>query len=155
MRLFHGVSLTLACFLLPSLAHTQVVQLPQVKNAGGASVPSSAAVLVDSTGAAHSSSNPLPVTAVAPTYTVQNITSLSAGQAAGTAPILAANTNRRGLIIVPPADCRLKITNDGSTATGYPLYANAPNEIYLPGVPANALYIVGLSAGVTITIWEG
>lgn len=85
------------------------------------------------------------------TLTDDSIASLSAGQAAGTSVILAANTSRRALVIDPPADCLLTFTSGGTT--GYRLFANVPNGV--TPVPTNALYISGLAAGQAVTILEG
>lgn len=91
-----------------------------------------------------------PIAGVA--YADVSIASLSAGQAAGTATVLAANANRKSLMINPPADCFLAI---GSGATGgYPLFADVPNQITGQDCPTNALYIGGLSAAASVVIWE-
>lgn len=75
---------------------------------------------------------------------------LSAEQAAATAPLLARNDLRRVLVVVPPADAFLRI---GSTDS-YPLYAGVPNEFEGARCPTNALYVTELSEGDALTIWE-
>jgi hypothetical protein len=82
-----------------------------------------------------------------------SINSLSANQAAGTQAIVAANAGRKTLMLNPPADCVLTITS-GATK-GRPLFGNVPNAIAGPECPTNALFVSGLSAGQTLTIWEG
>lgn len=86
-------------------------------------------------------------------FTDTSITSLSAGQAAGTSAVLAANSARASLKIVPPADCYLAVAS-GKTA-GVPLYGGVENTFEGNGCPANALYLVGLPAGASVMIWEG
>lgn len=82
----------------------------------------------------------------------QSITSLSSGQAAGTSTVLAANTDRTALKIVPPIDCFLAVAS-GQT-TGIPLYGEIENTFEGNGCPTNALYIVGLTAAAAVLIWE-
>jgi hypothetical protein len=102
---------------------------------------------------AASAATPLPVGAPGTAYTDASIASLSAGQAAHTATVLAANANRKALMINPPADCILTIAT--AATAGWPLFANVPNTIVGQECPTNALYLVGLSAGAAVTIWEG
>lgn len=78
---------------------------------------------------------------------------LSADQAAGHVPVLAANPLRKSLMIVPPAACTLLIGPDGQT--GYPLLGLTPNALVTPLCPANAIYLRDLAAGANVTIWEG
>lgn len=86
-------------------------------------------------------------------YTDKSVASLSAGQAAGTLAVLAANPNRRALMINPSADCQLTI---GAGATrGWKLFGNLPNTITGQECPADDIFIIGLTAGATVTIWEG
>jgi len=84
-------------------------------------------------------------------FTNQSVASLSAGQAAGTTEILAANANRKALKIVPPADCTLRI---GATGAGIPLFGGVANEFSGGDCPTNALFVTGLTAGVAVTVWE-
>lgn len=84
-------------------------------------------------------------------FTDRSVGSLSAGQAAGTAEILAANPNRKALKIVPPADCTLKISNGGA---GIPMFGGVANEFSGGDCPTNALYVTGLSVGVAVAVWE-
>lgn len=85
-------------------------------------------------------------------FASQSIASLSAGQAAGTSAILAANANRTAIKIVPPADCTLAIASGASV--GIPLFGGVANEFSGGDCPTNALYVTGLTAGAAITIWE-
>lgn len=55
--LYLAGAIALAC--APTMASAQTATLPQVKNAGGANVPSQGALLIDSTGAAIGPGNPL------------------------------------------------------------------------------------------------
>jgi hypothetical protein len=82
-----------------------------------------------------------------------SVASLTAGQAAGTSIVLAANTARSALKIVPPADCYLAVA-PGKTA-GIPLYGGVQNTFEGNGCPTNALYLIGLSPGGAVMIWEG
>ncbi len=84
-----------------------------------------------------------------------SIAALTAGQAAGTDPILAANANRSAIKIVPPADCLLRTVSGGSGVGGIPLFGGVPNEFSGQSCPMGALYITGLAAGAALTIWEG
>lgn len=97
--------------------------------------------------------NPLPALAPAALYADASIATLSADKAAGTEPVLPPNPARRGVMIVPPVDCRLTLAP--GAAGGWPLFAGVPNSIAAPEVPANALYLAGLPAGASVTIWEG
>jgi hypothetical protein len=85
-------------------------------------------------------------------YTEQSIPALSAGQAAGTSTVLAANADRKALMIVPPANCALSI--ESGAAGGWPLFGGVPNTISGQECPLNALYLVGLAADAAVTIWE-
>jgi hypothetical protein len=85
---------------------------------------------------------------IAPTYTDHSIASLSAGQAAGAAAVIAANPDRRNVKIVPPADCVVRIASGG--VGGIPIFAGVANDIPL----ANALFVTGLPAGVALTLLE-
>ena len=84
-----------------------------------------------------------------------SIPALSAGQADGTAPILAANDDRTAIKIVPPADCFLRVVSGGSGVGGIPLFGGVSNDFSGHDCPMGALYITGLSAGAALTIWEG
>lgn len=85
-------------------------------------------------------------------YADHSVSSLSAGQAAGTTTVLAANSARKALMINPPADCFLAIA--GGATAGWPLFANVPNLISGQECPSNALFVVGLSTAAILTIWE-
>lgn len=84
-----------------------------------------------------------------------SIASMSAGQAAGTATILAANDDRTAIKIVPPSDCFLRVVSGGSGVGGIPLFGGVPNEFSGHDCPMGALYITGLATGAALTIWEG
>lgn len=83
-----------------------------------------------------------------------SVASLSAGQAAGTTTVLAANASRKALMVNPPADCTLLIASAAGSTQGYPLFGNVPNTITGQECPTNALYVYGLSAANALTIWE-
>lgn len=101
-----------------------------------------------------SSANPIPMGFVAAAYVDRTVASLSAGQAAGTSVVLAANPARRGLMINPPIDCTLLISAASGTPRGWPLFANVPNTIVGQECPTNDIYIYGLTAGQVLAIWE-
>ncbi len=98
-----------------------------------------------------------PFVAALPTTfaSTSSIPSLTANQAAGTAPILAANPNRTAIKIVPPADCLLRVVSGGSGVGGIPLFGGVPNDFSGQDCPMGALYITGLATGAALTIWEG
>lgn len=96
--------------------------------------------------------HPLPSGGYAQSYADRSVTSLSSGQAAATTPLLAANASRQALMIVPPIDCTLTLISGGST--GQPLYGGVANRMLGQECPSNDLYISGLSAGASVTIWE-
>ncbi|MEO6217773.1 MAG: hypothetical protein ABIO86_17225 [Sphingomonas sp.] len=81
-----------------------------------------------------------------------SIASLSAAQAAGTAAIRPANPMRDVIMINPPIDCTLTLAP--GVTTGMPLFGGVPNSFEGQLCPSNALYIVGLGAGVAVSIWE-
>ncbi|PHP21359.1 hypothetical protein CG471_01970 [Sphingobium sp. IP1] len=85
-------------------------------------------------------------------YTDVSVASLSAGQAAGTTSVIAANAARKGIKIIPPSDCILKIVS-GATG-GVPLFGGVANDFSGPECPINALYLSGLLLGAAVTIWE-
>lgn len=85
-------------------------------------------------------------------FTDASIPSLSAGQAAGTTAILAANTSRTALKIVPPADCTLTIS--AASTVGIPLYGGVENTFEGGSCPTNDLFVRGLSVSAALTIWE-
>lgn len=97
--------------------------------------------------------NGFPVAPVGLPYTQTPVT-LTANQAAGTDPILAANPNRQGLKLVVPADCGVA-TASGATI-GLPAFAGVAWERSGPECPTNAIYVVGgsLSTGAVVGIWE-
>lgn len=82
----------------------------------------------------------------------RSIVALTAQQAAGTDPVLAANPARRALQIVPPAACMLRLAS--GAAGGVPLRGDQPNQLAGPSCPTNALYVTGLAAGALLTILE-
>lgn len=86
------------------------------------------------------------------TYADVSVASLTSGQAAGTNAVIGVNASRKALAINPPADCILRLS--GSAAAGMPLYGGIPNVFVGPECPTNALFISGLSAGQSVTIWE-
>jgi hypothetical protein len=86
------------------------------------------------------------------TYADVSIASMTANQAAGTDPARAANAARRALMINPPSDCMLAIA-PGATR-GWPLFANVPNTIVGQECPTNVLYLIGLTTGAAVSIWE-
>lgn len=104
-------------------------------------------------GGSGSVSSPIVSRAPGTLYTDVSVASLSAGQAAGTSTIIAANANRKSLMVNPPADCFLAISS-GATA-GWPLFAGVPNIITGQECPTNALYVDGLTAATALTVWEG
>lgn len=67
-------------------------------------------------------------------------------------PVLTSNASRRALKIVPPADCLLTLSS--GAAMGLPLYGGVDNTLEGNECPENTLYITGLTAGVSILIWE-
>lgn len=85
---------------------------------------------------------------------------LNAGQAAGTAPVLAANPNRTTLILgnIQTTNARFDVA-DTSGGFGMPLPgqsilqlgAGSPNW---PACPTDAIYIGGLALNDKITLWE-
>lgn len=81
---------------------------------------------------------------------------LSAGQAAGTASVLAENTTRAALILCNASanNMYLQLATGGSTTTGVAL---KPGETISFGmgspVPTNVLFVVG-TASDRLTIWE-
>jgi len=92
---------------------------------------------------------------------VETKVDLTAGQAAGTDPILAADTStggniRRAVVFGNPnaADCNLHLTAGAAHNTGMPVsgYDTASFDIQLPGLD-NALYVTGLAAGNFVTLW--
>jgi len=95
--------------------------------------------------------NGYPVAASGLEYVSVSIASLSAGQAAGTTAILPAKA-RRALKIVPPVDCTLTLAADQTA--GIPLYGGVSNELTGGDCPTNQLFVRGLSAGATLTLWE-
>lgn len=85
-------------------------------------------------------------------YSVTQIT-LTADQAAGTDPILGANSNRDALIVGVDGDCYL--TGKSGHTRGWPLISGIPNIIGEGGLcPQNQLWISGLVAGSIVSIWE-
>lgn len=87
---------------------------------------------------------------------------LTAGQAAGTAPILEADTatgggNRAAVIFGNPGltACNLHLSSGATHGTGMPVDAasTASFDKELPGL-GNALYVTGLAEGDFVVIWE-
>jgi hypothetical protein len=89
---------------------------------------------------------------------IRTAVALSAGQAAGTTAILAANPNRTSLTIGndTATDAKVDVV-DASGGYGMPL----PTKGVLgfggrggPICPTDAIFIMGLAAGDKVTIWE-
>lgn len=86
---------------------------------------------------------------------------LSAAQAAGTSPVLAANPNRTVLVIgnIQATDARVDVA-DTSGGFGLPLPQKSTlmfggsGNAYSPSCPTDAIYVGGLSAGDKLTFWE-
>ncbi|QCW21981.1 hypothetical protein JessAGP_051c [Caulobacter phage Jess A] len=87
---------------------------------------------------------------------------LSAGQAAGTEAILAAEPgsgagNRVAVVFGNPnaTMCNLHLSDSETHGTGLPVagYSTASFNRDLPGL-GNALYVTGLTAGNVVVIWE-
>lgn len=131
--------------------------MPSPIQAPGGFVPQEATSFAATDGTAQtvSAATPLPVMSPATGYVDLSIAALSTAQAAATSPTLAANPARRAVMLNPPADCTLLIAPASGAARGWPLYANVPNVISAPDVPAAALYVAGLAAGQSVAIWEG
>ncbi|GGE75196.1 hypothetical protein [Sphingomonas prati] len=149
-------ALSVASLCLPAVA-----QQPIAAPAGF--VPKQAMTFADADGRAVtvSAATPLPVGGLGGgaggssgpiTYADISVT-LSASQSTGAASVLPASTTRKVLMINPPTDCTLRISS--GAGGGWPLFGGVPNTIAAGEVPANALYITGLSAGAAVTVWEG
>lgn len=91
---------------------------------------------------------------------VETKVTLTAGQAAGTDPVLAAETGtigvRSAVIVGNPTakTLNLHLASGATHGTGIPLvgYSNAAFDKALPGVD-NALYVTGGAAADVITLW--
>jgi hypothetical protein len=87
--------------------------------------------------------------------------SLSAGQAAGTSVLIAANANRTSLVIGnnTATDATVHIS-DASGGYGMPLPAGGVIAFGGHGIqggpacPTNAIYVGGLAAADKVTVWE-
>lgn len=80
---------------------------------------------------------------------------LTAGQAAGTDPLIAANANRKGLMFRADVDFELALA--AAQTKGMRIYASARDSLIGGECPLGALYLVngsGLNAGDTLTVWE-
>jgi hypothetical protein len=104
------------------------------------------------------------VTALAGTLKVQtpatgfvdvSVASLSAGQAAGTASVIAANANRRVFAITPTNDGRLYIATAAGNGFYWPLYAGVTRVLSGVDCPTNALFVTGQTAGTALPMAEG
>jgi len=85
------------------------------------------------------------------TFSNRSLGSLTTAQAAGTDPILAANSNRRSLIVKTTKQCSFSFhTGESEGMIDGPAFERSG-----PACPRNALYVHGLSAGDTIRIEEG
>lgn len=86
-------------------------------------------------------------------FVSRSIVALTAGQAAGTEAILPANAKREALMIRPASDCELTIA--AASQKGWPLFGDVPNTLSGSECPTNQLFVYGLAAGASLTIWEG
>lgn len=77
---------------------------------------------------------------------------LDADQAAGTKAIVERRDSRQALKIIPPADCQMAVTS-GQTM-GEPVYGGVVNSFLGSECPVNPIFLIGLSAGDTVQIWE-
>jgi hypothetical protein len=85
----------------------------------------------------------------------QTTVTLSAGQAAGTAPLIAANRDRRALQLGAAVD--FKVALSASATDGMRVYASARDGFEGALCPAGELYLVagsGLSTGNAVVVWE-
>lgn len=88
------------------------------------------------------------------TYTASSF-NLTANQANGTDPIVAANANRKSLLFRAAADFEVALA-PGQTA-GMRVFASARDGFQPCECPMGALYLVagsGLLAGNNLTVWE-
>lgn len=98
--------------------------------------------------------HPLPAVAPALSYTQTSIV-LTAAQAAGTDPLVAANPARRALQFAGSVD--FKVALAAGQSAGMPIYGSARDELAGALCPVEAIYLVagsGAVAGGTIVIWE-
>lgn len=96
-----------------------------------------------------------PMRQLALLYTPTTLT-LSAGQAAGTEAIIAANVNRSGLMF--RANANFEIAISANALAGMRIYASSRDSLTGPECPLGDLYLVpgtGLVAGNELTVWEG
>jgi hypothetical protein len=77
---------------------------------------------------------------------------LTAGQAAGTDPVVAQRLSRQALKIIPPTDCQMAVMT-GQTA-GEPIFGGVANPFLQDECPTNAIYLIGLTTGAVVQIWE-
>lgn len=90
---------------------------------------------------------------LAPTFIDRTVASLSSGQAAGTASVIAANTARLSLILRAEKDCAIAFES-GAAAGVISLYAGLPRTLTGADCPANALYVLGLATADRLIIKE-
>lgn len=84
-----------------------------------------------------------------------SVASLSAGQAAGTASVIAANSARHLIAITPTNDGRLYISSAAGNGFYWPLYAGVTRVLSGADCPTNALFVTGQTAGTALPMAEG
>lgn len=85
----------------------------------------------------------------------QTVVTITAGMAAGTDPILAANVNRKAVQFGAAADFKAALASGG--ADGMRIYASARDGFTGKECPKGALYHVtgsGLAVGNSLVVWE-
>lgn len=89
---------------------------------------------------------------------ISTLVTLSAGQAAGTSPVLAANTARTGLVIAPVAACppaaELGLAAFTGANQGVAMATRPDWRWEGARVPTNAVYVRGFTAGDKVLVWE-
>jgi hypothetical protein len=96
----------------------------------------------------------LTVNQTSATYFDVSVNSLTANQAAGTDPIIAADPFRRVFAITPINDGKLCIAG-GGVGFCWALYAGVTRTISGPDCPQNALYITGQTAATVLPMAKG
>jgi hypothetical protein len=145
--LIRAGALALACLLLPASVAAEIQAGKEIVAPLG-KLPAQAIYCDDGTGKAV-----LCAFSGGTAFGTLVTVTLSAAQAAGTAPILAQNPARRALVIVSGADGWL--TTAASGARVWKLFAGLDRQWSGGETPTGALYAVDLAAGSTITILEG
>lgn len=88
-------------------------------------------------------------------YTDITVGSLSAGQAAGTSSVVAADATRKLFAITPASDGRIYVASSAGAGFYIPIYAGVTRILSGPDCPTNAIFVTGQTVSTPLLMAKG